>query len=55
LRKRNQRDYLRGIIVSVDDIGDFIRGMGFDEFKRDDKTVNAVVRSIERNLWSVKN
>ena len=35
------------IIVSIDDIGDFINGMCFDEFKRDKKTVNAVVRSIE--------
>lgn len=47
MRKRDQRDYLRDIIVSIDDISDFIGGMSFDEFKRDKKTVNAVVRSIE--------
>jgi uncharacterized protein with HEPN domain len=47
LRERDQRDYLRDIIVSIDDIDDFVRGMGFEEFGRDKKTINAVVRSIE--------
>jgi uncharacterized protein with HEPN domain len=32
---------------SIDDIENFVRGMGFEEFKRDRKTINAVVRSIE--------
>jgi len=54
LRKRDQRDYLRDIIVSIDDISDFIGGMSFDEFKRDKKTVNAVFMLMwirTKSLW----
>jgi len=47
LRKRDQRDYLKDIIDSINDIDDFIRGMCFEEFRKDKKTINAVVRSIE--------
>jgi uncharacterized protein with HEPN domain len=47
MRRRDYRDYLQDILDSVDDIESFIRGMGFEEFKRDRKTVNAVVRSVE--------
>jgi len=35
------------ILVSINDISDFVEGMSFDEFKRDKKTINAAVRSIE--------
>lgn len=47
MKKRDQRDYLRDIVDSINDVDDFIRGMSFEEFKKDKKTVNAVVRSVE--------
>jgi len=47
MRKRDYRDYIRDIFESITDIENFIRGMSFEEFKRDKKTINAVVRSIE--------
>ena len=45
--KRVYTDYIHDILDSIQDIEDFIRGMTFDEFKKDRKTINAVVRSIE--------
>lgn len=47
MRKRDYRDYIRDILESINDIENFIRGMSFEEFKKDKKTINAVVRSIE--------
>jgi len=47
MRKRDYRDYIMDILESISDIEGFIRGMSFEEFKRDKKTINAVVRSIE--------
>jgi len=47
MKRRDYRDYLQDILDSITDIESFIRGMSFEEFKRDRKTINAVVRSIE--------
>jgi len=47
MRRRDYRDYLQDILDSINDVESFILGMGFDEFKGDRKTINAVVRSIE--------
>ncbi|MDH5794914.1 MAG: DUF86 domain-containing protein [Candidatus Bathyarchaeota archaeon] len=47
MRKRDYSDYLQDMLDSINDTESFIRGMSFEEFKRDRKTVNAVVRSIE--------
>ena len=47
MKKREFRDYLDDILGSVDDVEVFIRGMSYEEFLRDRKTINAVVRSIE--------
>jgi len=47
MKRRDYRDYLQDILDSIDDIASFVQGMGFEEFKRDRKTINAVVRSIE--------
>jgi uncharacterized protein with HEPN domain len=35
------------IAQSIEDTQDFVRGYGFDDFKRDKKTVYAVVRAME--------
>jgi len=47
MRKRDYFDYLKDILDSIDDIESFIGSMSFEEFKKDKKTINAVVRSIE--------
>lgn len=47
MRKRDYRDYLKDIIDSINDIENFVAGMSFEQFKKDKKTTNAVVRSIE--------
>jgi len=47
MKKREYGDYLQDILDAVSDIESFIQGIGFEEFRRDRKTINAVVRSIE--------
>ena len=47
MKRRDYRDYLQDILDSVNDVENFIRGMSFEEFKVDRKTISAVVRSIE--------
>lgn len=47
MRKRDYRDYLKDILDAVSEIEIFIRGLSFERFRDDKKTVNAVVRSIE--------
>jgi uncharacterized protein with HEPN domain len=47
LKKREYRDYLHDILDSVNDIENFVEGMTFEQFEKDRKTLNAVVRSIE--------
>jgi uncharacterized protein with HEPN domain len=46
-RKRDYRDYINDILESIADIESFIEGMTFEDFLRDKKTQNAVIRSIE--------
>jgi uncharacterized protein with HEPN domain len=45
--KREYGDYVQDIFDSINDIESFIQGMTFNEFAHDQKTLNAVVRSIE--------
>lgn len=45
--KKDYTDYLQDIMTSVNDIEGFISNQSFEEFKRDKKTVNAVIRSFE--------
>lgn len=47
MKDRIYLDYVQDIIDSIRDIEDFVKGMKFEEFKKDRKTINAVVRSIE--------
>ena len=46
-KKRDYRDYINDILDSIDDLGNFIKGMTFEEFTIDKKTINAVIRSVE--------
>ena len=45
--EREYRDYVQDILTSVSEIELFIKGLDFQNFKQDRKTVNAVVRSLE--------
>ena len=47
MKKRDSRDYLHDILESVDDVASFVEGMSFEEFLKDRKTKNAVLRSTE--------
>ncbi len=40
-------DYLNDILDSIADIREFTKGMTFEQFSQDRKTVNAVIRSLE--------
>lgn len=45
--KRLLQDYLNDILESITDIEDFTKGMTFEGFSKDRKTIKAVVRSLE--------
>ena len=45
--KRTGIDYANDILESVNDIGDFIHGIGLKEFGHDKKTLYAILRSLE--------
>ena len=45
--KKDYRDYLQDILDSINDSEEFVKGMSFDDFLKDKKSVNAVIRSIE--------
>ncbi len=44
---RNVRLYIKDILENMRDAEEFIRGMSYDEFAADKRTVNAVLRSVE--------
>ncbi len=45
--RRNYVLFLRDMIEAMERIQEFIQGMDFDAFCRDDKTVSAVLRKLE--------
>jgi len=47
MKGRSLKSYFYDIINSIDEIRDFIKGLTHDDFIKDKKTINAVVRSIE--------
>lgn len=47
MKKREYRDYLHDILDAVNDAESFLEGMSFEQFAKDRKTLNAVVRSLE--------
>lgn len=47
MKNREYRDYLDDILESIKEIEQFTAGMAFEDFAKDKKTINAVVRSIE--------
>ncbi len=47
MKKRDVTDYLKDILEAIDEVEAFIDDLTYDEFVKDKKTLNAVVRSIE--------
>jgi len=47
MKRRDYRDYLQDILDSIKDIESFIENMDSEDFTKDKKTINAVIRSIE--------
>ena len=45
--KRDYKLFIKDIFDAIESIEEFVAGMNFEEFKNDDKTVNAVVRKLE--------
>jgi uncharacterized protein with HEPN domain len=44
---REIADYLNDILTAIAEIDDFTRGINYEEFSTDKKTINAVIRSLE--------
>ena len=47
MRKRELGDYIQDILEAIVEVKDFTKGMPFENFVKDKKTINAVVRSLE--------
>lgn len=45
--KRDYTLFVKDILEAIEKIEDFIKGMNFHEFVKDDKTASAVVRKLE--------
>jgi len=45
--KRDFKDYIQDILSSLEEVEDFTEGLNFEDFLRDRKTINAVIRSLE--------
>jgi len=45
--KRDYRDYLEDILTAIDESAEFTRGISFESFTQDRKTIHAVVRTLE--------
>lgn len=55
MRERDYRDYVQDIVDSIDETDEFSKGMTFEDFLKDRKTVNAVIRSIDVMGEAAKN
>jgi len=53
--KREYKDYINDIIDAIERIEKFTKGFTFEEFEKDEKTVLAVVRTLEIMGEAVKN
>jgi len=48
MKKREYKDFMYDKIGAAEDIESFIKGMTYEEFLLDRKTLNAVIRSLSR-------
>jgi uncharacterized protein with HEPN domain len=44
---RTHRDFMADMLEALDKAGQFVEGMTYEEFSKDDKTVYAVTRALE--------
>jgi uncharacterized protein with HEPN domain len=47
MKDQDFSDYIKDILISIQDVEEFTSGMRFDEFLQDKKTIKAVIRSLE--------
>lgn len=47
MKKRDYSDYLQDIMDSVNAVEEFIKGIEYEDFKKDRKTIFAIIRGIE--------
>ena len=47
MTRKDYRDYLQDILDAIIETDGFVKGMSFEDFLHDKKTVNAVIRSLE--------
>jgi len=47
MKKKDYRDYVEDILTAINEIDDFVKGVTFEDFRKDKKTTNAVIRSME--------
>jgi len=47
MKKREVEDYIQDILEAFGEVEDFTTGMEFEDFVKDKKTINAVIRSLE--------
>ena len=47
MKKRELGDYIQDILEALGEVEDFTIGMQFEDFVKDKKTINAVVRSLQ--------
>ena len=47
MKKRKYGDYIQDILESIGAVEEFVKGMNFEDFSKDRKTIFAVVRGIE--------
>jgi len=45
--KRDFKDYIQDILSSLEEVEEFTEGLNFEDFLKDRKTINAVIRSLE--------
>jgi uncharacterized protein with HEPN domain len=47
MKDRDFTDYIRDILISIQDVEEFTTGITFEDFLKDKKTIKAVIRSLE--------
>ena len=45
--KRDFKDYIQDILSSLEEVEEFTEGLDFEDFLKDRKTINAVIRCLE--------
>jgi uncharacterized protein with HEPN domain len=47
MKDRDFTDYIKDILISIQDVEEFTSGITFEDFLHDKKTIKAVIRSLE--------